>query len=96
MRKQYAKPKLYAERFALVEHISGGCAYVTYFGNGCPIEEAGMTFFVDANTCSEDVEMLWTGAGVTDTSQRTIQNLSLLNLQCYNSFADFSQLFTSA
>ena len=54
-----------------------------------------MLFFTNAQSCSEDVEMLWVGAGVTDETQRTVENLSLLNIQCYNSFADFSQLFTS-
>ena len=94
-RKKYYKPLLFAESFALSEHISAGCYYQTNFGNQCPIDEAGMLFFTNAQSCSEDVEMLWVGAGVTDETQRTVENLSLLNIQCYNSFADFSQLFTS-
>ena len=92
MRKQYAKPKLYAERFALVEHISGGCAYVTYFGNGCPIAEADITFF--NTSCGTEVAGMWEFAGVNPDLAK-LEDLSKLNVQCYNSFRDLNTLFTS-
>lgn len=95
MKQEYQKPVLYVESFTLANHIAGGCGYKTNFGNGCPIEEAGMTFFVNEESCSEDAVLLWIGAGVMDESQRTVENLSLLNIKCYNSFADFTQLFNS-
>ena len=95
MKKAYMKPVMVAESFALSEHISAGCGYVTTFGNQCPIDEGGVTFFVTAESCSADADLLWSGAGV-DQNQRTVENLKLLNVQCYNTFADFNQLFTSA
>ena len=95
MKQAYVKPMLYAENFRLAEHLAAGCGYKTNFGNGCPIDEAGMTFFVNETSCSEDAVMLWVGAGVLDESQRTIENLSLLKVKCYNSFADFNMLFNS-
>ena len=94
MKRHYTKPMLYAERFALVEHISQSCAFVTNFGNGCPIEEGGMRFFTTASVCSDDAVSMWQFAGVTPENA-TIQDLSKLNIRCYNSFRDFNALYTS-
>ena len=64
MRKQYTKPALYAESYELAEHISQGCAYVTNFGNQCPIVEAGVTFFTATPSCSADaISMFECGQG---------------------------------
>ena len=97
MKKAYVKPALYAESFALAEHIAGGCAYVTNFGNQCPISEAGVIFFTNAqgSGCNDDAISMFTFAGV-DPANASITDLQGMNIQCYNSFADFSQLFTSA
>ena len=95
MKNVYVKPMLYAETFQLTEHMAAGCGYRTNFGNGCPIDEGGVTFFVNADSCSDDAVILWVGAGVDDESQRTIENLSLLNIKCYNGFLTTSSLFAS-
>ena len=88
---------LYAESFALAEHISAGCGYVTNFGNQCPISEAGVVFFTTVNTCSEDgVSMIEFQYGEGSAANATVEQLIAMNIQCYNSFADFSLLFTSA
>ena len=88
---------LYAESFALVEHISAGCGYITNFGNQCPISEAGVIFFTNAegSGCNEDAWILMEGAGVAPGTA-TVEQLIGMNIRCYNSFADFTQLFTSA
>lgn len=97
MKKAYLKPAMVAESFALSEHISAGCGYVTNFGNQCPIDEAGVVFFTNsqANGCNEDAWILMQGRGV-DPATATVEQLQGMNIQCYNSFADFNQLFTSA
>lgn len=98
MKKAYRKPALYAESFVLAEHISAGCAYVTNFGNQCPIHEAGVVFFTSGNAecaASADGQSMITFAGL-DPATVTVEQLIGMNIQCYNSFADFSQLFTSA
>lgn len=98
MKKPYAKPMLYAESFALVEHIAGGCAHVTNFGNQCPISEAGVVFFTsEAAGCNGDgISMIEFQYGEGSAANVTVEQLIGMNIQCYNSFADFSLLFTSA
>lgn len=89
---------LYAESFALAEHISAGCSYVTNFGNQCPISEAGVIFFTSSNaTCANnaDGQSMIEFAGL-DPATVTVEQLIGMNIQCYNSFADFNQLYTSA
>ena len=83
----------YAEPFALEEHISS-CAYRTNFGNQCPIYEAGVVFFTTVDACSEDGVSMFEFAGI-NPEEATVEDLIGMNIQCYNSFADFSQLFTS-
>lgn len=97
MKSAYIKPMLYAETYTLAEHISQGCAYVTNFGNSCPISEAGVIFFTNAKDsgCNDDAFILMRGANI-DPASATIDQLKGMNIQCYNSFADFNQLFTSA
>ena len=97
MKKAYAKPMLYAESFTLVEHIASGCAYVTNFGNQCPISEAGVVFFLSDNSqCNEDAWSMMTFAGVDPANATVVDIIDKVKPTCYNSFADFSQLFTSA
>ena len=92
--KEYKKPMLYAESYALAEHISQSCVFQTNFGNQCPIKDAGVTFFTTAETCSEDGVNMFQFAGV-DPSEATIEDLIRMNIQCYNSLQDYHQLFTS-
>ena len=88
---------LYAESFSLVEHISAGCAFVTNFGNQCPITEAGVTFFTNETACSPDgVSMINFHYGDNYAANASVEDLIGMNIQCYNSFRDFSTLFTSA
>ena len=97
MRKTYQKPLLFAEQFAMNEHISKGCAYISNFGNGCPIDEAGVIFFTNAENsgCNEDAISMMEFAGL-DPATVTVEDLiTVLHPTCYNSFADFSQLFVS-
>lgn len=98
MKKQYAKPMLYAESFVLAEHISAGCAYITNFGNQCPINEAGVIFFTSPDVgCNPDgISMIEFEYGEGSAANATVEQLIAMNIQCYNSFADFTQLFTSA
>ncbi len=87
---------MYAEPFALEEHISS-CAYRTNFGNQCPIYEAGVVFFTTVAACSEDgVSMInFHYNDETYAAHATVEDLIGMDITCYNSFADFSQLFTS-
>ena len=92
--KEYKKPMLYAESYALAEHISQSCVFQTNFGNQCPITDAGVTFFTTVETCSEDgVSMIEFKYG--SAKNATVEDLIGLNIQCYNSLLDYHQLFTS-
>ena len=90
-KKQYSQPVIYAERFALAEHISS-CLYTANLGNGCPIAEADITFF--NTSCGTEVAGMWEFAGVNPDLAK-LEDLSKLNVQCYNSFRDLNTLFTS-
>ena len=98
MKKAYRKPALYAESFVLAEHISAGCAYVTNFGNTCPIDEAGVVFFTSAqgSGCNEDAINMMTFNGIDPATASVEDIIQKINPTCYNSFADFTALFTSA
>lgn len=92
MKKDYAKPQLYAEAFALVEHVSAGCAYEAHFSNDCQIELDGITYFTSAANCSDDGILL---LGKDDAE---MADFYAMNLRCYNSFVDFTngqQFFVS-
>ena len=94
--KVYQKPALYAESYALAEHISQSCVFQTNFGNQCPITDAGVTFFTTASACSEDgVSMIEFKYGPGSAATVTVEQLIGLNIQCYNSLQDYHQLFTS-
>ena len=94
--KVYQKPVLYAESYALAEHISQSCVFQTNFGNQCPITDAGVTFFTTVETCSEDgVSMINFKYGPNYAPQATVEDLIALNIECYNSLQDYHQLFTS-
>ena len=98
MKRTYIKPMLYAEAFALAEHIAGGCAYVTNFGNTCPISEAGVVFFTNAENscCNEDAINMMTFNDIDPATASVEDIIQKINPTCYNSFADFTALFTSA
>ena len=94
--KVYQKPALYAESYALAEHISQSCVFQTNFGNQCPIVDAGVTFFTTVSACSEDgVSMIEFKYGKGYAENATIEDLIAMNIQCYNSLQDYHQLFTS-
>ena len=85
MRKTYEKPLLYAEGFALLEHISAGCAYMANFGNDCQIEVDGITFFtLDAGCNDQD------GFDLLGKEDATLEDFYAINMRCYNSFVDFT------
>ena len=96
MKKAYVKPALYAEQFTLTEHISAACGYATNFGNNCAITVDGITYFTSLeNHCSQQA-LDWFRENEIEPKDATINTLMSMNVQCYNSFADFGQLFTSA
>lgn len=95
MKKAYAKPMLYAESFALVEHIAQTCAWVTTFGTGCPLADGPVVFFTETPGCNEDGISMITFAGY-DPSEVTMEQLiNNIHPTCYNSFSEYSQLYTS-
>ena len=94
MKKAYVKPALYAESFALAEHISAGCGYVANFGNGCPITVEGITYFTSEISCSPKAVAIFEANNI-DPNSATVETLMGMNIQCYNSFVDFNMLFTS-
>lgn len=94
MKKDYAKPQLYAESFTLVEHVSAGCAYMANFSNDCPITVDGITFFTETAGCKdEDGYLLLNG-----NREATLEDFYAIKQRCYNSFVDFTngqQFFVS-
>ena len=96
MKKAYKKPLLFAEPFALVEHISQTCAFVTNFGNQCPIADAGVIFFTSMESgCNEDGISMLEFAGVVPADATVEDLINKVNPKCYNSLQDYHQLFTS-
>lgn len=97
MKKAYTKPLIYVESFEMTEHISKGCGYLTNFGNQCPISEAGVVFFTSTGSgCNQDgINMIEFDYGPGSAASATVEDLIKMNIQCYNSFADFSKLFNS-
>lgn len=96
MKKAYAKPRLYAESFELLEHISAGCGVIAQFGTDCGIVDGLVTFFAADPPCNEDgisaVEFKF-GDGA---SSATLDDfINQLQPQCYNSFADYNLLINS-
>lgn len=89
---------LYAESFSLVEHISAGCGWVSTFGTGCPVNDGGLIVFAVEGVCSaEAIEMIKFSMGTDDLSNFTMSDMiNTVNPTCYNSFAEYSQLYTSA
>ncbi len=86
MKEVYAKPQLYAEAFALVEHVSAGCAYMAQFSNDCQITVDGITFFTSDAGCNDQ-----DGFDLLDGNQNaTLEDFYALNQKCYNSFVDFT------
>ena len=92
MKKQYSKPSLYAERFAVSEHIAS-CLLVATWGSDCPYSDHGLSLFTES--CGDVAAEYWSFL-TDDTSQWTHENVAQLGLECYNSFmGDFGSFFTS-
>ena len=96
MRKTYQKPLLFAEQFAMNEHISKGCGVLTNFGGDCPIKvDNDPAFFTSAPPCEPDGVSMLEFAGF-DGSQDPVRFLiDVVNPTCYNSLTDFHQMFIS-
>ena len=94
MRKQYRQPKLYAETFELAEHIGANCVTIMTFGTDCPYgdDTAGVMFASDA--CGEDAVEMWQRTGLP-SDQWTMENVGSLGLDCYNTFSNFNNTYTS-
>lgn len=98
MKKPYVKPAVYAESFALMEHVAGGCIVPDNFAGAqhrntdCGYDIGGIVLFTKQTTdCLEGAE-LFEYAGV----EPGMDAAELLNLECYNSFYDPSnKLFAS-
>lgn len=96
MRKTYQKPLLFAERFAMNEHIAQSCGVQTSFGGDCPITVDGLTFFTNENDCSEDAVSMFRFAEFDFDNGDPVKFLiDEINPTCYNSLTDFHQMFTS-
>lgn len=87
---------LYAEAFALAEHVAA-CGWVTTFGVNCPLATDVMTFFTQAPNCDDDaISMIRFSMGTDDLSGFSMNEMiNQVKPTCYNSLNDFSQLFTS-
>ena len=94
MKKAYVKPALYAERFAIAEHVAA-CAYQTTFGTDCPIVADEVKFFTNDIACNEDGMALILGAGLQLETVTVEQLINVVNPTCYNSLQDYHQLFVS-
>lgn len=96
MKKQYAKPKLYAESFRLVEHISQ-CAWGLSFGTDCALQVGSEVFFTQVGLCSESAVNLISFAMPGDLSDYTADEiLNTMQPECYNgTFAEYSALHAS-
>ena len=87
---------LYAESFALVEHISQSCGWQTNFGTSCPIADGGAIFFQSLEMdCNEDGMSMIEFAGYDPTTVSMETLITVINPTCYNSFNEYNQLFTS-
>ncbi len=96
MRKAYQKPLLFAEQFAMNEHISKSCLLLTNFGGGCPIAVDGLTFFTSTPDCSADAISMFEFNGYKEGEDDPLLFLiNEINPTCYNSLADFHQMFVS-
>ena len=94
MKKQYHQPKLYAETFALAEHIGANCTTIMTFGVGCVYgdDTAGTMFATEA--CGTDAMEMWQNFSPTPDDW-TMENVGQLGLDCYNTFSNFSKTYTS-
>ena len=96
MKKTYSKPFLYAESYALVEHISQSCGMVTNFGNTCPVGDGGLVFFQSLDMgCNEDGISAIEFAGYDPKTISMEDLIQKINPTCYNSFSEYAQMYTS-
>lgn len=93
MKKVYTKPSLFAERFALAEHIAG-CANVMTFDMGScgAIRINDMMLFNTGCGASSDA---WWRANDVDPAAATFETLNELGINCYNNAASPDALFVS-
>ena len=95
MKKAYVKPVLYAERFAIAEHISS-CVYQTNFGVSCPIADAGVTFFTTTEIgCTQEGMFLIQNSTGKNPVDATVEDLIGMDITCYNALQDYHSLFNS-
>ncbi len=93
MKKAYTKPALFAERFALAEHIAGCSNVVTFDMDACgAITINDMQFF--GNGCGGASDSWWEAFGVSE-SERSFEKLSELGIECYNAATSPDALFVS-
>ena len=91
MKKPYEKPRLYAESFALTEHIAACApnpdgAYASFKdGNTCTYTDANLVVFLDAGIGCD--------MGLFDDPNNP--NLDDIGMMCYNAFSTADMLFSS-
>lgn len=93
MKKVYTKPSLFAERFALAEHIAG-CANVVNFDMGScgAIKINDLSLF--STSCGASSDAWWNYNGI-DPSEASFEKLYELGIECYNNAASPDALFVS-
>lgn len=93
MKKVYTKPSLFAERFALAEHIAGCSNVVNFDMDSCgAIKINDMTLF---NTGCGSYSDSWWEANDVAPGERSFEKLDELGIQCYNAATSPSALFVS-
>lgn len=92
MKRQYHRPELFAESFALMEHISQSCAFPTNHSQTCQFEDKNTVYFNTTVGC-EDADLLWDG--VADPATASYADLANLNYDCYNAPTNFTVLVSS-
>lgn len=94
MKKQYTKPALFAERFALAEHIAGCQTVVNFDVGSCgAIKINDMTLF--STSCGAWSDSWWQANGVESVGDQTFEKLDELGIDCYNAATSSSALFVS-
>ena len=88
---------LFAEQFAMNEHISKGCGVLANFGGDCKLQVDELIFFTSAEYgCNEDgINVLQFAGYNEDTPDSVTFLIETVNPTCYNSLTDFHQMFIS-
>ena len=96
MKKPYVKPFVYAESYALMEHVALNCVVNDDFqgakhrnANDCAYVDDNLALFVnDSKGCDTG---LFSFAGL----EPSVENLPAIGVECYNSFLITGNLFAS-